>query len=72
MKYAISLALAFIAVILGIVVKMVYDNFTNASGILETAGADANTIALSSFIPWAIPMIIFTLIIIMLVRSRRQ
>jgi crotonobetainyl-CoA:carnitine CoA-transferase CaiB-like acyl-CoA transferase len=73
MKYLITIALLFIAVILGVVVKMVYDPFTNSTaGTLVDAGADDGTLALTTAIPWILPIMIFTIAIIMVVRDRKR
>jgi hypothetical protein len=71
MKYLISIALLIIAAVLGVVVKIIYDPFTNSTGTFVTEGVDDNTIAIFAAIPWMLPIIIFVIAIIMVVRVRR-
>ena len=71
MKYLISIALLVIATVLGVVVKIVYDPFTNTTGTFVGAGVDTNTIAIFTAIPWMLPIMIFVIAIIMVVRGRR-
>ena len=69
MKYVIGAGLLAMAIFLGIVTKTMYDEFTNATGILPIVGANAETIALFGMIPWALPLLIFIIVIIMTVKS---
>jgi hypothetical protein len=75
MKYVIGVFMLCAALIGGVIIKMAYDPFTNAtmnSGALYTANASANDIAEFQFIPWAIPAIIFIIVVIMWTRGSRN
>ena len=72
MKYIITIALLFFAMILGVVIKPLYDTYANSTGIFVISGVSDNDRALFYALPWIIPLMIFIIVVIMLVRSRKE